>query len=340
MDDQADEALVRIALERGHITLEEVEGCREAQERIARTGAHRALLDIIQDRGLLAEDEVADIRRAALDEGIKPRVGAYQLEERLGKGASGGVYRARHTHTGEVYAVKILRLEHTEDPRYLQRFEQELAVIRQLDHPNVVRGYEGGWGAGFRYFVMEFIEGETLLQIVRRKGALSQRVSAKIGERLASAVEYLAGRKVVHGDIKPNNVMLSSKGLIKLSDWGSARLSGYRMERGRRELFLATPKYMAPEFILRGATIDPRADLYSIGTTLFFLVTARAPFQGESAKELGLKIIRDDPPTVRGLGAQVSQEFEDLIQALLAKKPGDRPQHPAELRERFKALAG
>ena len=333
MEDPADEFLVRLAMDRGYLAEEVVEACREIQDRIRRAGARRSLIDIFLDRGELSPEQAAEIRRDASKRGIRSRVGTYELEEKLGEGASSSVYRARHVKTGKRFAVKLLRDRHADDPRYLRDFEKELEVIRTLRHPNVVRGYEGGWGAGYRYFVMEYVMGENLGAIVRRQGPVTERAAVHVAARLADAIAYLAERRVVHCDIKPSNVIVSDRGLVKLSDWGSAKLRGFRVRRDPAELLMATPPYMPPEMVTVGARIDSRSDLYSLGATLYYLLSGRTPFRGASVKEIVRKIRKEDPPSLRALRPEVSESLADLIEKLMFKDRSERMRDPAQLRE-------
>ena len=339
MESGSDEALLRSALERGWISEDEIESCREVQERVSRTGAERSLTDILQDRKLLTSGQMASLRRDGVRSGVMPVVGGYEIEERLGMGASGAVFRARRPETGELVAVKALRSQHTEDVRYLRQFEREGEVIRSLRHRNIVRGYESGWGSGFLYVVMEYVDGETLRALMQKKASRSPETICRVGARIASAIHYLAGQGVVHCDIKPGNVLISREGVVKISDWGSARLATSSLEARGNELALTTPNYMAPEFLKKRARIDHLADLYALGATLYYCVAGRPPYLGADPKAVALQVLREEPPPLRELCPDVGKDLAHIIGRLMARSRADRPQDAAKVKTALQKLA-
>ena len=351
-----EQAILDLALSKGLIGRADLAECEEVQASIRRMGAERGMLDLLLDRGRLTPEGLENLKRELGLEGDAPRsIGPYEVVRPLGGGASGSVYLARKrsaladsnkdarmhekTESGEYVAVKVLRVQHVDDPRYLDLFERETEAIRSLDHPNIVRGYESGWGEGFRYFAMEYVDGPTLRDIVRSRGRLSERPTARIGARLAAAVEYLDSRGVAHCDIKPGNVIIRRDGTLKLSDLGSARLYDSPPGMRGRELIMATPNYMAPEFFRARRAPDCRTDLYSVGATLYYCLTGQPPHGRGTPAEVAKRAAAQPPAPLRQMSPEVSPEMEQLVFRLVARDPAKRPRHPAGVRRALVALA-
>ena len=327
------------ALEEGWISESDVQSCRDTQERILRTGMERSLLDILQDQRLLSAAQIAELRRGETRQAKGRKLGRYLLQARLGGGASGAVFRGVHMTTNEVVAVKVLQSRHADDPRYQEQFQREGEVIRGLNHRNIVKGYETGWGSGFLYVVMEYVEGQTLTQLVDERGPLPERAVCRIGARIASAINYLYGCGVAHCDIKPNNVLLNAEGVVKVSDWGSARLISEPLDVRGGELVLSTPAFMAPEFLKRKALIDQRSDLYALGATLYYCLAGRPPYVGENSKAIAVQLLRESPHPLRALRSDLSLPLDQLIRRLMARSQANRPDDAARVRSALQRLA-
>lgn len=338
--------ILALAVSKGWVSPASLAECEEAQRRIRRMGAERGLLDLLLDRGCLSQKRLSALKgELGLAGDALREIGPYEVVRPLGGGASGSVYLARLRGSsgadGEegLVAVKVLRLRHVDDPRYLDQFERETAVIRSLDHPNIVKGFESGWGEGFRYFAMEYVDGPTLRDIVRQKGRLAEKQAARVGARLAAAIEYLDSRSVAHCDIKPGNVIIRRDGTLKLSDWGSARLYDSPPGMRGRELVMATPNYMAPEFLLARRSADCRTDLYSLGATLYYCLAGRSPFGPGPAIEVARRAAKHPPAALGESCPELSAPMQRLVAILMAKNPAKRPGDPAGVRRALEVLA-
>lgn len=269
-------------------------------------------------------------------ERLPEQIGEYEVLRPLGHGGMGSVLLARHTKLGRLVALKILASHRLAGSRMRERFEQEMRAIGQLSHPNIVTAHDAREVDGTAVLVTEFIDGMDLAEVVSRKGCLDVADACEIGRLVAEALDYTGSEGFVHRDVKPSNIMLSEKGNVKLLDLGLARLQ-YGEEQteitGTGQA-MGTADYVAPEQVADSRNVDIRADLYSLGCTLFKLLTGSAPFADEQHKSAFAKMnahVNTEPPLVSSLRDDIPPAIERLVQDLLQKSPADRPTRPTEV---------
>ncbi|MFQ5750069.1 MAG: serine/threonine-protein kinase, partial [Planctomycetota bacterium] len=265
---------------------------------------------------LLAEEEEAP----PADPLVGRVLGGNRLLERLGRGAVGAVYRALQLNLGREVALKILDPRLARDADMVASFRREARAAGQLVHPNIVQVYDVGEAEGFPFYSMELVAGGSLEDRLRGEGPLDWKAAVKAVRDCAQALTYAEEHDLIHRDVKPANLMVHPSGHVKLADLGLAATRGMIDREGAG----GTPHFMAPEAI-GSRPVDTRADLYSLGCTLFRLVTGRTPFSGESVREILLAHRDTPPPSFRKAGFPVPRELEDLLAALLAKDPEERP---------------
>ncbi len=260
----------------------------------------------------------------------------YEILDLLGEGATGIVYLAHDQVLQTRLAIKILRPEYSDHPQILERFRQEIVLSRDLAHPNILRVYHLGLAEGKRYLTMQWVDGPTLGRILHEEGPLSESVVIQVGLKLTSALEAAHARKVLHRDIKPQNILLDSTGEPKLTDFGLARQLD---DPGitRPGLFLGTPHYVSPEQAEAGA-VDERADLYSLGVVLFEMATGRKPFEGKTVGEVVDQHLHTPPTDPREHNPQMSEELSRLILRCLEKRPEARFASATEMRTALQGL--
>ncbi len=271
------------------------------------------------------------------------RLGDYELLEELGRGGMGTVYKARQVFLNQVVAVKILPRRGLDDPQAVNRFLREMQSIGALGHPNIVRAYNAGSASGVHFLVMEYVDGISLQRFVGvgppQGGLLGIGAACEIVRQAAAGLQHAYEHQLVHRDIKPANLMLAREGQVKILDLGLAKL--HSESRGDDRLTLpgatmGTVDYMAPEQWENSAAADIRADIYSLGCTLFFLLTGKPPYGApdydSSRKKLMAHAVAAIPP-LRESCADVPEELEEVYEAMLAKKPEDRYSTPAEVAE-------
>jgi len=282
------------------------------------------------------------------------RISHYEILEKIGEGGMGVVSLARDTRLGRQVALKILRNSGVCDEAQKQRFLQEARTASSLNHPNIITIYDIETVDGVDLIAMEYIRGKTLDEVVGRKG-LPVGQTLRYSVQITRALEAAHDAGIVHRDIKPANIMVSETGVLKVLDFGLAKLrqppEAAPREAGNNEttaetrlpertaegIIMGTVSYMSPEQA-SGKPVDARSDIFSFGVVLFEMLTGRRPFQGESTAELLSAILRDDPPSLRDLAPGVPREIERIVNRCLRKDPGRRFQDMADLRVAIEEL--
>jgi serine/threonine protein kinase/WD40 repeat protein len=266
---------------------------------------------------------------------IGDRLGSYRILEVLGQGGMGVVYKARHERMARVVvALKVLPPEWL-GPQSLARFEREKAAIGRLDHPNIVAARDDGEEDGVHFLVMEYVEGLDLKRLIECRKRLGVAEACGIAKRVADALEYARQNDLVHRDIKPSNVLLTCNGGVKVLDFGIARLLGdhrFGDDLTQPDHFIGSAAYAAPEQASHAHEVDIRADLYSLGCTLYYMLAGRAPFSEH--RDPWSKIhahMYQTAPSIRSIRSDVPEELAEVLDRLLAKKPEDRYTTPADL---------
>ncbi|HZV01006.1 MAG TPA: serine/threonine-protein kinase, partial [Planctomycetota bacterium] len=251
--------------------------------------------------------------------GDPERIGPYKIEGLLGRGGMGAVYRAVGLD-GRAVALKLLSREMAHNEKFVARFKREAEIAARIEHPHITRCFGTGEEQGMLWLAMELLPGGSLQGRIK-EGPLPWREAALRGSEIASALGALHEEKIVHRDLKPANVLLDDEGRSKLCDFGIARAGASQLTRTGE--FMGTFQYLAPELADGAKGADERADLYSLGATVYCLVTGKPPFEGEGASLIA-KHIAEPAPLASKTVAGVPPELDRIIDRLLAKSPGDR----------------
>lgn len=266
--------------------------------------------------------------------------GRYDVKELLGQGGMGTVFKAIDRELGEPVAIKTLRQDFVQkDPAALERFKSEIRLARRISHRNVVRTHDLGERDGLYYITMEYVEGRSLKELIRSRGRLPVPVTLSVGKQLARALEVAHEQGIIHRDIKPHNMVVEADGVLKVMDFGIARLATRPQDSGMTQqgAIVGTPEYMAPEQVT-GDTVDQRADLYAMGCVLFECLAGRPPFQAETPYQLVAMLLEETPKPLRSLNPEVPEALEALVAQLLHKDPAQRPQGAVAVYERLAAI--
>ncbi|GAC1359163.1 MAG: hypothetical protein PVS3B1_13150 [Ktedonobacteraceae bacterium] len=272
-------------------------------------------------------------------------LGSCVLEKLLGYGGSSAVFLAQQHAPSRKVAVKVFLprtgMDSQMQRNFYQRFLREAKAASQLEHANILPIYAYGEQDGLPYIVMPYMSGGTLAEYMAKRGPLSLPETQWYLEQLAEALDYAHQHECVHCDVKPANILLDSEGYVMLSDFGIARLnrSGHDSRSARaksQDALLGTPDYISPEQAL-GRPLDGRSDIYSLGITLFFLLTRRLPFIADSAIALALLHVHEPPPSLALMRADITPTLDNVIRKALAKNPDDRFQSAGELHAAFAA---
>jgi len=260
-------------------------------------------------------------------------IAGYQIIEQVGQGGVGRVYRARQPMLDRTVALKVLAPHLAGDAAYVARFQREAAAAAQLNHPGIVTVYAAGQQEGTHYIAMEFVEGETLHNRLDRHGRLEPAEAIAICVHLAEALRYAWDKaRLVHRDIKPDNIFLSTTGEVKLGDLGLARrVGGDSTHVTQHGTAWGTPHYMSPEQARGERELDCRSDIYSLGCTLYRMLTGRTPYDGADAMAVMTKHVHEPPPAILKVLPTCPMPVVFLLNKMLAKNPAARPQTYDEL---------
>ncbi|MBI3828979.1 MAG: protein kinase [Planctomycetes bacterium] len=266
-----------------------------------------------------------------------PKVGDFELLAKLGEGGMGAVYQARQLSLQRIVALKILAPKYARDQEYVQRFQLEARATGKLNHPHIVAATAVGYADGYYYFAMEYIEGESLKAKLVRQGALSEAETVRIGAAVADALAHAHAEGIIHRDVKPDNILIDRLGTPKLTDLGLAKLQekedGSLTKSGST---VGTPHYISPEQACGEKDIDGRADMYSLGCTLYHAATGHTPFDAANAAMLMVKHINEKMPHPQAHRPELTEAFCSVIGHMVARQREDRY---ADMREAADDLA-
>ncbi len=261
-------------------------------------------------------------------------IGGCQILERIAKGGMGVVYKAKQLNLGRTVALKILSEDLSSDATFVKRFVNEARSAAELNHGNLIHINDVGEVNGVYYFSMEYVEGMTLSAYLKERKIIGMVQVAEIAYQVSQALRHAHSKNVIHRDIKPDNIMITTDGVVKLADLGLAK----RKRQGESDItqagtIMGTPYYMAPEQAKDFSKVDERSDIYSLGVTVYRMLTGRVPFEGKSPLEVMLNASKEQAVPVRSLRPEVPEAFEAAVARMMAKDPEDRYQNITEVME-------
>jgi serine/threonine protein phosphatase PrpC len=260
--------------------------------------------------------------------------GRYQIIDQISKSGMASIYRAIDTKTGNAVALKVPYMQFESDPGFYTRFQREEQIGQKLRHPHIIRIESPEDLEKSRpYIVMEFLQGQTLGQVMKSVKPMPESDALKIASRICDALQYLHENEVIHRDLKPDNIMICDDGSIRIMDFGIAKVEGARrLTFGKFQPAMGTPDYMSPEQV-RGARGDARTDIYSMGAILYEMTTGYPPFEGANPLVIMNSRLTGDPVAPRVRNPNLSAAAEEIILHAMARKPDNRYQSAAEMRK-------
>lgn len=350
----------RAAVERGMASRDEVMAAFEILKRMPRTDRPMQFESVFVVRGVLTPAQLARLRQeitegaaASVDEGSKSDsssgskaslttgefIPGYKFVRKLGAGAMGTVVLARQLSLDRPVAIKLLPRKFAQDQQFVERFYKEGRAAAKLNDPNIVAAYDVGKAGEHYYFVMEYIDGDTVFDRIQALRRIPEAEALRYVRQTASALMHAHERGFIHRDVKPKNLMITKAGAVKLADLGLARgdndEGAAAQEQGK---IFGTPYYISPEQI-RSRPVSPATDLYGLGATFYHMVTGRVPFEANSAREVMQKHLKESLTPPDQLAPTLSGGSSMIIEMLMAKDPRDRYQNAGELIEDLDRVA-
>ncbi len=252
--------------------------------------------------------------------------GRYKLVAQQGSGGMAVIYKAVDQELGRTVAIKILRPSLTHDPEFLKRFRNEARNVANLTHPNIVTVYDVGQDNSTHFMVMEFIDGSDLKKLIRKEGVVSPKETVNMGIQICAGIGFAHRAGLVHADVKPQNVLLTSERQVKVTDFGIAQAFSEQTAAGlgeRQNVVWGSPHYFAPEQA-QGKKPSPASDVYAIGIVLFEMLTGQLPYAGNSQQELAMAHIKEPIPNIRDINPQIPEELARIVYKVMSKEPAGR----------------
>jgi eukaryotic-like serine/threonine-protein kinase len=328
--------LEKSIIRRGLATPAEIEACKAQRKQLVakENDSSQSLLEIMVEAKVLTRSQVTRLVEQVGDANRKFQIPGYQMIQKLGKGSMGIVFKAKQISVDRVVAIKILLDPLAQNKEFIKRFEREAMIAAKLSHNNVVNAIDAGQIDGHYYFVMEYVEGPTIKDYLDKNKTFDEKEALRITLAIAEALKHAAHRGLIHRDIKPENVILTRQGEVKLADLGLARLTGdEKWGLSEAGMAIGTPYYISPEQVRGQTNIDIRADIYSLGATLYHMVTGRVPYGGETPNEVMRKHVDPNVALVPPdhLNSRLSGGLGMVVETMLAKNREHRYQNPDDL---------
>ncbi|MGD0094844.1 MAG: serine/threonine-protein kinase, partial [Planctomycetota bacterium] len=353
----SDEAFARAAQQAGMVTFDELEAARAAQAASAKQGVITPLAEVLVQQGVITPATRDKIEKKALAEqaGEAKQLGPYKLLKKLGEGGMGAVYLAEDTMAGRKVAVKVLPKKYSDEREFLTRFRREAQSTGKLNHANIVVAYNVGEDAGTHYYAMEYCEGETLDRVLKRQQCLPWDSGLEVAVQVARGLKHAHDHGVIHRDIKPANIFIcepigsagvspatpEAGGTPALPDGFVAKILDLGLSKnisGEEQSFytqsgaiVGTPHYISPEQARGDKGIDGRTDVYSLGATLYHLLTGQTPFQGSTALAILNKHLTEELPNPQDIVPDIPDGVVQVVMKMMAKDTNDRYANCTEL---------
>lgn len=320
-----DTRIGRFAIEQGHVSREQLDEI--LREQADRRDEAKRLGRMMVEREWIDEHDLEMLLRAQQLERVREALDGFEILELVGGGSMGVVYRAVQKSLDRTVAIKVLAPRFASKRGYVSWFLNEARTVALLNHPNIIAGIDSGEAAGYPYYVMEYVDGPSVAELVRRGGPMDESRAVDFTMQVAYALDYAHRNGYVHRDVKPHNILVAG-GVAKLCDLGLARS---QEERERISGILGTPDYISPEQVRGEDAIDIRADIYSLGMSLYTMLTGEPPFRGPTRAAVMAAHLSRNVPDLETRRPGLLESTESVFHRMTAKRPRDRFANPSEL---------
>ena len=320
-----DSLMGRMAVTEKLCTPDEVKECIDQVKERAQKELPLSLAEALVDKGYVTNSQLDRLQNKVQEARPSHRIPGYQMLEKLGAGAMAVVFKAKQVSLDRLVAIKVLPKRLSENPEYVERFYKEGKAAAMLNHNNIVQAIDVGQANGLHYFVMEFVKGKTVYDDICNGKPYSEAEALNIITQIGEALEHAHERGLIHRDVKPKNIMITEDGIAKLADMGLAReatdTAAAEMEAGRA---YGTPYYISPEQIRGERNIDFRADIYSLGATLYHMVTGKVPFEAPTPSAVMHKHLKEPLVPPDHINSSLSVGLAEVVEVMMAKNRDER----------------
>ena len=334
-----DTIIGRMAVDQRLCTEEEIQRCQEAVKKLAGQSP-TSLEQVLLEKNYLTPNQLRRLRDNINESrATAGQIPGYKVLGKLGSGAMAVVYKAKQLSLDRTVAIKVLPKKFVQKSDYVERFYKEGRLAAKMNHNNIVQAFDVGEVGGLYYFVMEYVEGKTLYDDLAKGKIFDEKEAVDVIIQVAKALAHAHGQGLIHRDVKPKNIMINKEGIVKLADMGLARetsdIKAAKHEKGKA---FGTPYYIAPEQIRGEVDVDGRADIYSLGGTLFHMVTGRVPFEAANPSEVMRKHLKEPFTPPDHINTALSTGISEVIEVMMAKDRNERYSSMDEVLPDLKAV--
>ena len=324
-----DTLMGRLVIEQGLATQDEVSHCLE---QVKEDRNQRSLAQMLVTQNYVTERQIVRLKQIVEAQRSGQKIPGYKVLGKLGEGAMATVFKAKQISLDRTVAIKILPRKFSSNPQFIERFYAEGRAAAALNHPNIVQAFDVGKAGEYHYFVMEFVDGRTVYDDIVKHKRFSEQEAIDIVIQVAEALQHAHEKGLVHRDVKPKNIMLSSDGVVKLADMGLARaISDKEAAEAEAGKAFGTPYYISPEQIRGEVNIGAPADIYSLGATMYHMVTGNVPFDGKNPSAVMHKHLKTELVPPDHVNPKLSAGVSEIIEMMMQKSPRARYQNCRDL---------
>jgi len=325
-----DTILGRLVVDQGLATQEEVESA--LARRRAAADPNRSLAELLVESEYVTKRQLARLRQLAEAERSGQQIPGYKVIGKVGAGAMAAVFKAKQLSLDRMVAIKVLPRKFSTNKQFIERFYAEGRAAAQLNHPNIVQAIDVGQAGEFHYFVMEFVEGKTVHDLIEEQKKFKEQDAVDIIINVADALRHAHDKGLIHRDVKPKNIIITPSGIAKLADLGLAReIDDKEAALAEKGKAFGTPYYISPEQIRGEVNIGPQADIYSLGATLYHMVTGAVPFNGKNPAEVMQKHLKEALVPPDHVNPKLSAGISEVIEMMMSKSRRTRYKNCADL---------